>query len=433
MTTSLRSAFRKLRHNRFILRVFVLAGATTIAQGIVIAASPVLTRIFTPADFGLFSVFTSLLGVGAALATLRYEYALPVPSDDHEARSVLTLAIFVATAVAALCAIGVAIFGKSVADLVNNPTIQSYLWFLPIGIALVGTFSALSMWAIRVRDSGLLARTRLTQAVGSVLTQLGFGFSPVTGPVGLIVGTIGGYFASVVVLFRGADLWKGMRQAWPITWDQVREVAYRYRRFPTLSAPSAALSALVLYAPAFMIAAFYGPVTAGLFALTQQVLGLPMAVVGRAISDVFLGDAAASRRTSDLFQLRVLFIRTFLLLLVVSIITIGSVAAAAPAVFSVAFGTEWRDAGLYARALAPRFIMGLVAAPFGGVLEILERQDLIVARELIRGILVIGTLASFAALGASPLLALTALGLAAAIGYLAYVALTWFALTQYVE
>lgn len=48
--------------SEFSKNVLTLITGTTIAQAIPIAISPILTRIYTPEDFGVFALFVSLVG-----------------------------------------------------------------------------------------------------------------------------------------------------------------------------------------------------------------------------------------------------------------------------------------------------------------------------------------------------------------------------------
>lgn len=428
MTTALHRVWHLVRHGRFVRRVGVLAGATAAAQGISIAVSPLLTRIYSPGDFGLLAVFASLLGMGSAFASLRYESAIPVPGDDDEARTVVLLAVVTAVATGGLAMVIIVAFGASIADAVNTPSVAPFLWLLPLGISVVGSYHALSRWAVRTQDFTLLARTKVIQSLGAVATQVGVGLSPVGGPLGLIVGSIVGQSAGMTSLASSMRTSDAPRRGLQLTWGDLARAASRYRRFPLLSAPSAALNAIVLYAPALIIAAYHGPVIAGYFALTQRVLGVPMATLGKAVSDVFLGDAAEAGRAGDLVRMRRLFVRAFWALLVVAATLIGGLAIVAPALFSFAFGEAWREAGAMIRLLAPMHVLGFAAAPLGGVLSLLERQDLFLFREVVRLILVVGGLFAVSATGATYEISILVLGLAGALGYAIYAIVSWHAL-----
>ena len=88
---------RFLKGNRFLKDALTLATGTFLAQIVPLAVSPLLTRIYSPGDFGLFSVYMSLISVLSAVVTGRYEYAIMLPQEDDDAANVL--------GVTAVCAI----------------------------------------------------------------------------------------------------------------------------------------------------------------------------------------------------------------------------------------------------------------------------------------------------------------------------------------
>jgi hypothetical protein len=70
---------------QFRRSVAVLASGTAISQAIPIAAMPVLTRLYTPEEFGTVVLYLALASLLGVVATARYELAIPLPHDDIEA------------------------------------------------------------------------------------------------------------------------------------------------------------------------------------------------------------------------------------------------------------------------------------------------------------------------------------------------------------
>ena len=61
-----------------------LMTGTALAHGIKIAATPVLTRLYGPAEFGVFAVFLAMLNLTSVAACLRFEMAISLPEEDQE-------------------------------------------------------------------------------------------------------------------------------------------------------------------------------------------------------------------------------------------------------------------------------------------------------------------------------------------------------------
>ncbi|MDT2285392.1 hypothetical protein P7H17_03750 [Paenibacillus larvae] len=54
----------------FVKQVSVLAGGTAFSQLLLVAASPVLTRLYTPEQFGVLSVYVALLSIFTVIGSL---------------------------------------------------------------------------------------------------------------------------------------------------------------------------------------------------------------------------------------------------------------------------------------------------------------------------------------------------------------------------
>ncbi|TSA51928.1 MAG: hypothetical protein D4R43_00025 [Sphingobacteriales bacterium] len=67
----------------FSKNVANIVGGTLVSQLITIAISPVLSRLFSPAEFGLYSIFINIAATTAVVSTFRYEYAVMLPQKDE--------------------------------------------------------------------------------------------------------------------------------------------------------------------------------------------------------------------------------------------------------------------------------------------------------------------------------------------------------------
>ena len=73
----------------FSRNVLTLVTGITIAQAIPIAISPILTRIYTAEDFGVFALYMSVASLLAVVATSSYEHAIILPKKDEDAVNIV--------------------------------------------------------------------------------------------------------------------------------------------------------------------------------------------------------------------------------------------------------------------------------------------------------------------------------------------------------
>jgi O-antigen/teichoic acid export membrane protein len=411
----LRDSFLKtLRGSSFVRSVAVLAGGTALGQGLIVLASPLLTRLYTPLDFGVLAAYTSILSILLVVASLRYELAITLPEDDESAGSLLVLSLAIVLGMTALVGLTAWLLGGHIARWTNASALQPYLWLLPISFLGAGVYQVLNYWAVRKRAFGRIAQTQLSQGLGMVLTQVGSGLLEL-GPAGLLLGDVVGRVSGAGTLMtlsfrKDGSLFKR------VSIPRIRWAALRYRRFPLLSSVSVLINSAGLQLPPLLMAAFYGPQAAGLFALGQRVIGMPMALVGRAVAQVYMGEASRLAQ-EDPGALHRLFFGTARRLLSVCIVPIVALGASGPRVFTLLFGERWPEAGVYVRLLAIMFVAQFVVVPLSQTLNVLERQDWQLAWDVGRLVMMVGGLWIASALGWPARIAVMVYGVAMFIAY----------------
>jgi lipopolysaccharide exporter len=412
---------------KFARSVAVLSSATAVGQGVVILAAPLLTRLYTPDEYGVLGVYLSVLGIVAVVASFLYEQAIPLPGDDREAISLLALALIIVACVSLAVGGLIWIAGAELARWSNVTEIQPYLFLLPVGIFLVGVYELLSRWGVRKEAFPAIARTTLLQGGGSVAIQIGLGVFGV-GALGLILGQVFGRAAGITNLAR-IVLSGSEHPVRRIAASDIRKVAYRYRRFPLLFTWSAWLNRVNLMGPTILLAVFFGASTAGWFALVQRIMGVPTRLLGRAVTQVYFGESARIARRNPA-KLKTLFLSVLKKLSIIGCISIFPIGIVSPWVFPIVFGAEWVESGRYAAILCPMIFLQFISSPFGTTLTVLERQDLALLREVVR-IILLGCAFYVARINAfSPEMTIVSLSLAGVAGYGCHIGVSWLAICQ---
>lgn len=393
----------------------MLAGGTAAGQIIAVIFLPVLTRLYTPEDFGVLGVFASILSIMMVIAALRFEIAISLPEEEETAASLLVLSLVIVSCAALISLSLILYFDEKITAWINTPEIEPYLCLIPIGLFIGGIYQVLSYWAIRRKAYSRIAKTKLHQGSGMVVSQAGLGLLT-TGPVGLLIGQVVGYGAGVVSLVNFIRRNDGSLIK-AITISGMWSAAKRYRRFPLLSSWSALLNSAGLFLPALILAAFYGPQVAGWFVLGQRVIGMPMLLVGKAVAQAYLAESS-QLRWKDIRAMQKLYNKTALNLLFIGIAVIGPVGIFAPQLFTWVFGSDWQQAGFYVQLLSVMFIAQLIVVPLSQTLNILERQDLQLIWDAGRFVLVIGAIMMAAISGWPAIHAIGAYGVGMLVSYL---------------
>ena len=144
---------RLLKRSGFSKSLITLLTGTTLAQGITLLISPLLSRLYTPHDFGVFGTFLSIVSAIALIASLRYEIAIVLPKKEDVAINLLALAAFLTIIISILSFIGVLLFkyfypGYEFLD----QDLKFLLFFIPVLILFIGFYQILNNYANRLKQ-----------------------------------------------------------------------------------------------------------------------------------------------------------------------------------------------------------------------------------------------------------------------------------------
>lgn len=358
-----------LPQNRFARAVSVLVGGTAGAQLIVIAASPILTRLYTPDDFGLLAVYGAILGILSVIASLRYQLAIPVPESEEQAASIVILSLLIVCVTTLCSALVLWLFGEQLIRLLNMPAIRSYLWVIPLGLFLIGLYDVFQYWAIRTKAFSNITKTRLTQSIGMVIVQIG---GHALGPAALLAGRVIGQSFGVFGLGKSA-LTASKTSFRNVNKESIKSVARAYKNFPIIGTWTGLTNSAATNLPPLLIAAFLGAASAGLFSLAHRVLSQPTAIIGKAVSDAFYQRAVEANREGGLGEAVKSVYSTLVKLALAPAMTIFLVM---PDVFIIVFGDSWAAAGEIARWMTPWLFFQFVVSPCTGIYPIIDRHDI---------------------------------------------------------
>lgn len=376
--------------NAFARGVSVLVGGTAGAQLLAVLAAPLLTRLFTPEDFGILAVFAGMLALFSVVSSLRYELAIPLPQDNIEAANIVTLCMFLVAASALICGVFVALLATPVSNVLGVPMLANYLWLLPLGVLVGGVYNALNYWAVRNKQFGTVARTRISQSLGMLAVQLA---TYKLGGLALLLGQVAGQGAGTLSLVRAAWAAPAFRQ---VTWSGVWQAVLRFKRFPIFSTWEGLCNSAGVQLPALLFAALFSPSAAGFYTLANRVLSLPMSLVGDAIGQVFFANAAQAHREG---KLGLLVAQLHGKLAHISLPPALLLVLLGPDLFALIFGETWRQAGEISRWMTPWLYLVFVASPVSTLLAVTEKLPQALAFQIILLLSRVGAIAISASLG----------------------------------
>lgn len=364
----------------FLSHVVGLGGGTAVGQFIVLLSAPVLTRLYTPREMGLFSLLVAFVGFVCVGTGLRYEMAVVSAENEREAGLLTCASIFSTVPVA--IGFGMILYGMIRYRLVAYGQLPS--WSVPFVVFLLiitQMFMSLRYWHVRQSNFSMIGRVLVVQGVGRAVVPIIAGVVGL-GWIGLLLGELAGRMLGTHRMLAAAysslsSVTRGMRPSLLV------ETCKKYWKFPAVVLPSSLIEAL---GPAILlplIATLFGSDKAGLFFLVTRLGTIPAAFVSASISDVFHARASEDFRT-DAALLRPFLVNAAKKMLCAGSLIYGPVAILSPLVFGALFGNQWAESGILMAIVAPVALVGLVVSPLSRLLLVVNRQEMKLVADLMR-------------------------------------------------
>jgi O-antigen/teichoic acid export membrane protein len=362
---------RMSQQGGFVRSVSILVGGTAFAHAITALALPILTRLYSPSDFGVLAVFTALLSIISVVACMRFEVAIPIPKQGAVALNLLILS-FISTILISIFLITIVLSSPSlIANLLKHPEITPYLVLLPVGILFSGAYGALQNWYVREKQFSLIARSRVLQSAACASTQIGT-VGMAIAPLGLLLGYL--LNTGSACLNLGYKLYKELKlsqQLKTVSWDSLKETAKEFSRYPKYSTWEALANSAAIQIPILMIATLATGAEAGYLLLAMSVVQAPMALFGTAIGQVYLSHASDEYREGRLGVFTASILGGLIKVGLGPLLMVGSLS---PFVFGPVFGQGWDRAGWLVAWMTPWFIMQFLVSPISMALHITGQQ-----------------------------------------------------------
>lgn len=366
----LRSGIKQWGKNESVRNISTLVAGTGIAQALLLAASPVLSRIFTPADFGLWALFVSFTSVFGVIAAFRYEMAIVLPKSDDDARSVFWISLLATSFTGIFLLILLLLFGSAISVRLGMEELENWLYLTPLAVILMGFYNSFNYWTTRHRRFKLNSSARISQSGMNAGLSLGVG-SFIKGPAGLILGQVVGMGAAVLVFaistFRRYPLLRKIPEH-----SQLKSMARKYRNFPRVNTPHAFVSTLQDSGIVFVIKYFFETGVLGAYSFAFRVLKAPVGLIGSAVFQVFFERASkASAGGGNLRPLMWKLVRTLFLIGFVPFLILFLIA---PDLFAFVFSEPYRQAGEIAKVFTPWLFLNFIMSPLSSITLIKNRQ-----------------------------------------------------------
>ncbi|HBC3535260.1 TPA: oligosaccharide flippase family protein [Vibrio vulnificus] len=348
----------------FLSDISKLLSGTLVAQVLVFSITPILTRLYSPKEFGELSLFISIVSVLAVISSLRYNRAIIVSKFDKYAIPITWLGGVVTFVFFMILLIAISTLYLSNSDIIASQSIV-FLILIPFSVLFAGKLELFNCLSIRFGDFANVAKAKVALTLTTLVTQLSFYY---LGSAALIFGHFLGQLVGFIV-----NSYKYKNEVIKHKIDKKKSIALakRYKEFPIYSTWEALANAVGNNIPVFIFATLFSSTAAGYFALTFKVLNIPMTLLGAAIGQVFFSRAAKAYHNGGL---NVITEKLFYFLINIGMIPAIMITILSADIFSIVFSEQWLTSGYYAQVMTPWLFFVFISSPLSSLISISENQ-----------------------------------------------------------
>ena len=353
------SYFNKLVSSSFLRNVITLSAGMGLASFISFCFLFILTRLFTPEEFGKWDVFMRIIQLVAILFTLRLEMTIVLPKDQKEATKVSLLSLVILSLLSFLSLIIFFLFHDYFNSLIGNHFDSWWLILIPFGGFFLGFYNILLNWNSRFENYKKISKSNVIHSFVSSPLSAALYF---LGTLGLILGQI---FARVIAIyFLIHNFFSEIKKIkFSEFFNSSKNLIKKYKSFPLFEIPQSLLQRfsndIIFYFTAFA----FGGATVGILSVSEKILAKPLNIISESFKVAFYQRLTIEKNKTTFFLKSVLGMFFFGVLAVCLIYFIPVDA------FKFLLGdNDWVKVGLYIKIISPLVLSRFVFVMASGAI-----------------------------------------------------------------
>ncbi|HHP7505098.1 TPA: type 8 capsular polysaccharide synthesis protein Cap8K [Staphylococcus aureus] len=368
-----------MRLNKFIGDSFLMILSSGIAQVILIITTPIITRLYSPAEFGEFTIFSNIAMILIPIINARYDLLIVNAKNDRNANILSQISFLISLLILLilipLFAISAWLYPNFILDFI----------FIIIMLFLVSLTNIFTNYLNKERKYKVLSLINVFRAGSMALLQIIFGLLAL-GSLGLIIGFSLSYIAGITLGY------KTFKKHFNIVKDkeETKELFLENKNQLVYSTPSILLNSLSFSVVVFFIGILYTNTEVGIYGMAIRVLGMPVTIISLGLSKIFMQQA------NDYYiehgNFRNLLLKFSSTLVIVSIILYVPLYLFSEELVNILLGHGWVDAIIVIKIVIPLFVIRLIVSTVSLSVIVLQKQQL---ELILQALFLIGATATF--------------------------------------
>lgn len=353
---NIKQTLNSLLKHEYSKHIATLCTGTFLAQLISICVYPLLSRLFTPEDYGLLATLTQITSILTILSSCKYETNILIEDKNETALNLVYFTILLAFGILlSIFILTIIIINLSI---LPNSTIYDYIYIPFIMSFMIVIYQCYNEWCVRNKKFRKLSANKIINTMAIAGSESIFGLTKLIGGVGLVIGDMLGRIISAgscIISFYNTDSWKSYK----FSFSEILKAGKRNKDCPRFVMPAQLLNVLGGALPILIIGYYFGQSNVGLFSMANMVIIVPVSVMSLAIRDVFRQKASIQYYIDK--QCKKLYLKNFYILSILSIIIFTFLTIIIKPIFNIFLGNQWIDAATYAHILMPMIGVSFVS------------------------------------------------------------------------
>lgn len=370
--------------SEFLKNVAFLFGGNVIAQLFTIGTSPLLTRLFTPENFGLLALVTTTTSIVGSVSTLCYERAIVLPKEDHKAVSILMLSVLILITTSLATFICFLIFGGYIIEYIGGEELKSWLMIVPICFLAAGLLKTFRFWCFRTKQFRLLSLVRNIESFSNGIFKIIAGMLIGSWAGGLILGFAFGLIAALTFMLLRVEKIKNHDFGILFCYQGLKESFVQYKKYPIYATWSTLSAIATRNAIVFILSHFFAIGIVGFYNLANRILAQPIEILSDSFSNVFL--QKASFYVANNHEIKGPYLKLIYGLFFLGIVPFFILGVFGKEIFTFLFGDGWSVSGTFVQILSPWLFLVFLNGPSNVIFEILQKQNVKLFFNLAKGV-----------------------------------------------
>ena len=352
--------------SNFIRNVFLLAGGTASAQLLNIVFLPILTRLYDPSEFGVYSIFVAINAILTVITTLKYENAIISTNSYRRAENLCIILFYTTFSLSLVVSFLYFIICLYIAEDFN---IAALVFSSFLSILFSSWFLILYFWNNKHSNYKVMARGRVIAVISMLFFSILYGYF-IGGVEGLLFGNAISFIVNFVYMrMCGVDVKISIA---PFFRGYAIKLLKCFSNFPKFLVVSSLLDRSSAQTHLFMFGSFYGASMSGWIGMHTRIIALPTSLICNAVADVFKRQAAEKLANNG--NCIKLFFNTSLYLFAIATPIAMTLLFFAPELFKFFLGQEWSRAGEISQILSISFWFSFIVSPLSSLIYLEDNQ-----------------------------------------------------------